>query len=169
MGWKGKLVVLLALVILICGILWLGFAVYARYQDNDYRIDMAAAFNAALLVNGDQTYTDPERAVICTYEGQRYVVLPDNYKAVVSLLRKDNAMPLFRRVGKDAPISIAICDSARMQIEPDRDSVDGALIAFITTGGKRYTMHVHGGNIWKQIVEYTTAGPIRSRNLPLGG
>ena len=109
MGWKLKTVVILALGIFVAGCLWLGYMVYARYQGNDYLMQMPAAFNAALLVNGDETYTEPDKAVICAYEGQRYVILPDNYKAIVSLLRKDSAMPLFRRVGDDAPLTI-VCD-----------------------------------------------------------
>ena len=76
-------------------------------------------------------------------------------------------MPVFRRIRGDAPLSICICDGARLLIEPDRDSVDGALISFTTDAGKRYTMHVRGGNIWKQIVEYATVGHSQRQNLPL--
>ncbi len=167
MSWKLKAIVCLVLGVLLAYCAWLGYLVYARYQGNAYILQTAASFNAAALLNGEETYTEPDRAVISSYEGQRYVILPDNYRAIVSLLRKDSAMPMFRRVGKDAPLSITICDSARIQIEPDRGSVDGALVLFTSDTGKRFTMHVHGGNIWKQILEYTTTGHSGYRNLPL--
>ena len=167
MGWRLKLVAILALMILVGGCAWLSYAVYARYQGNDYNVALAASFNAAALVNGEETYSSSDSAVISAYEGKRYVVLPDNYKAIVSLLRKDNAMPMFRRVGKDAPLSIAICDSAALRIEPDGNGDDEALIEFTDDAGKRYTMHVRGGNIWKQIVEYATVGHGEHRNIAL--
>ena len=167
MGWKLKTVVFLTLGLFMAGCLWLGYVVYARYQGNGYIVHVATSFNAAALVNGEETYTEPDRAVISAFEGRRYVVLPENYKPLVSLLRKDSAMPMFRRVGQDAPLTIAVCGSAQLRIEPDRDSVDGALIAFTDESGKRFTVHVRGGNIWKQIVEYATVGHGQYRNLPL--
>ena len=167
MGWKLKTVVFLTLGLFVAGCLWVGYVVYARYQGNEYVLQVAASFNAAALVNGEETYTDPDKAVISTYEGRQYVILPDNYRALISLLRKDSAMPLFRRVGRNAPLTIDICDGARLRIQPDRDSVDGALIAFTADSGKRFTMHVHGGNIWKQIVKYATEGRTQYPNLPL--
>ena len=72
-----------------------------------------------------------------------------------------------RRVGGDAPLEITVCGAARLLIEPDADSVDGALIAFTADSGRRFTMHVRGGNIWKQLVEYATVGHGERLNLPL--
>lgn len=167
MGWKGRTVLALAIAIFVAGCLFLGYMVRARYQANEYRVRVAAAFNAAMLVNGDETYTDPQRAVIATSEGRRYVVVPENYKALVTLLRKENAMPLFRRVGKDAPLTIDICDSARLRLRPDDNGQDGALVEFTTDAGKRFIMHVRGGNIWKQITEYATVGHGENRNLEI--
>ena len=167
MGWKTKTLIILALLMALAGGAWMGFSIRARYQGNDYVMQMTTAFNAAALVNGDETYTDEGRAVISAYEGRRYVVIPENYKAVVSLLRKDYVMSMFRRVSKDAPLQITVCDGARLQIEPDPDSVDGALIAFTADSGRRFTMHVRGGNIWKQLVEYATVGHGERLNLPL--
>lgn len=167
MGWKMKTIVFLAVAMFLIGCVWLGYVVYARSQGNEYAVQVAASFNAAALVNGDETYVEPDRAVICTYEGKRYVILPDNYKAVVSLLRKDYVMPMFRRVGKDAPLLITICGGAQLRIEPDKNSDDGALISFTADNGKHFTMHVRGGNIWKQLLEYTTVGHSDRRNLQL--
>ena len=167
MGWKLRILAFLAFGMFLVGCVWIGYVVVARYQGNGYLMEMTASFNAAALVNGEETYTEPDKAVISTYEGQRYVILPDNYKAIVSLLRKDHAMPLLRRVGKDAPLSISICDGAQLRIEPDRDSVDGALISFVADSGKHFTMHVRGGNIWKQLIEYATVGHGEKKNLPL--
>lgn len=165
MSWKLKIVVFLALGFLVAGILGFGYVVYARYQGNEYALQLAAAFNAASLLNGEQTYTEPDRAAIGAYEGKRYVILPENYKAIVSLLRKEHAMPPFRRVGEEAPLSITICDSTRLLIEPD--GVDAALVCLTTDAGERFTMHVRGGNIWKQILTYATAGHSEDRNIPL--
>ncbi len=167
MGWKLRILVIIVLAFFIFGCGWLGYAVYARYQGNEYLIQVAASFNAASLVNGEETYTETDRAVISAYEGRRYVILPENYKAIVSLLRKDHVMALFRRVGKDAPLSITVCDSARLWIEPDEGSVDGALVCFENDAGRRFTMHVRGGNIWKQLIEYTTTGHSENQNLRL--
>ena len=167
MGWKFKIVVIFVVVIFLGCCAWMGYVVYARHQANDYIVDVAASFNAASLVNGDETYTDPDRAVICTYEGRQYVIIPENYKAIISLLRKECVAPVFRRVGKDAPLVISICNSAELRIEPDADSVDGALISYTADSGRRYTMHVRGGNIWLQILEYTTTGHSERKNLPL--
>ena len=165
MTWRLKTVVLLVLVIFVTTCLWLGYAVHARYQGNEYVMELGIAFNAAALLNGEETYTDPDRAVVSAYEGQQYVILPENYKALVSLLRKDHAMPLFRRVGKDAPLAITICDCTTIQAEPDGE--DGALVCLVTDAGKRFTMHVRGGNIWKQLVEYATAGHGERLNIAL--
>lgn len=167
MGWRMKTVVIFAVVLFVATTAWLGFVVYARYQSNDYSVQVAAAFNAALLVNGEETFTDPDRAVISGFQGRRYVIVPENYKAIVSLLRKDCAMPPFKRAGKDAPLTITVCDSATISIRPDGDGVDAALIDFTAGDGKRYAMHVRGGNIWKQFVEYATAGHGQNKNLPL--
>lgn len=165
MSWRLKTVVLLALAAFLATCLWLGYAVHARHQGNEYVMQLGVAFNATALLNGEETYTDPERAIISAYEGRRYVILPENYKALVSLLRKDHAMPLFRRVGKDAPLAITICDCTTIQAEPDGE--DGALVCLVTDAGKRFTMHVRGGNIWKQILEYATVGHSENQNIPL--
>ena len=165
MTWRLKTVVLLVLVIFVTTCLWLGYAVHARYQGNEYVMELGIAFNAAALLNGEETYTDPDRAVVSAYEGQQYVILPENYKALVFLLRKDHAMPLFRRVREDAPLSITICDCTALRVEPESD--DGALVSLTTDAGKRFTMHVRGGNIWKQILEYATIGHSENRNLAL--
>ena len=166
MGWKSKTVVFLTLAVFVATCLWLGYAVYARYQGNEYVLQLAAAFNAASLLNGQETYTDPDRAAISTHEGQQYVILPENYKALSFLLRKDHAMPLFDRVKADAPLSIAICDCTRIRVGPDGE--DGALVSLVTDGGRAFTMHVRGGNIWKQILEYATTGHMENRNIALG-
>ena len=167
MGWKLKTGAFLAFVMFMIGCAWLGFSVYARYQGNEYLIQVTAAFNAAALVNGEETYTDADRSVISTCEGQSYVILPDNYKAIVSLLRKDHVMSPFRRVRADAPLSIVICGDSRLRIEPDRDSTDGALICLTTDAGRSFTMHVRGGNIWGQILQYATIGYSNRLNLPI--
>ena len=135
----------------------------------NHRLDLydAEKYVTTFLWNGEETYTDPDRAVISSYQGQRYVIIPENYKAIVSLLRKDCAMPLFSRVGKDAPLSIAICASDTIDIEPCGNGVDEALIRFVNGSGKRFAMHVRGGNIWKQLVEYATTGHSERKNLPI--
>lgn len=165
MSWRLKTVVILTLCIFVATCAWMGYVVYARYQGNEYVMRLGTAFNAAALVNGEETYTDPDRAVISACDGRRYVIPPENYKAVSFLLRKDHVMPPFRRVGEDAPLSITICDSAILRVQPDGD--DGALVSMTTDAGKRLTMHVRGGNIWKQILEYATVGHASSPNIPL--
>ena len=167
MSWRLRIAVIFVVVFLLATCLWLGYFIRARYQGNEYLVRLTASFNAAALLNGEETYTDPDRAVISAYEGRRYVVLPENYKPLVSLLRKDHAMPPLRRVGRDAPLTIDICGSARLCVEPDGE--DGALVRFTDEAGRRFTMHVRGGNIWKQIIEYATVGHGENQNLPAAG
>ena len=149
--------------------LWFGdkvkYSIKLLYKGNEYTLQLTAAFNAAALLNGEETYTEPDKAVISACDGQRYVILPENYKALVTLLRKDHAMPPFRRVGQDAPLSITICGCTTLRVAPEDD--DNALVSLTTDTGKRFTMHVRGGNIWKQILEYATVGHSENRNLAL--
>jgi len=164
-GWKSKAVVVFTLVFLVAGLMWLGYAVYARYQGNEYVLQLTAAFNAASLVNGEETFTEPDKAAISSYDGRQYVILPENYKAIVSLLHRDNVMPMLRRVRADAPLSICICESTRLYVEPETE--DSAWVGLVDESGKRFTMHIHGGNIWKQIIEYATTGHSENKNIVL--
>ena len=166
MSWKGKLLIGIAAAILLTAIFFMIYVVRAKYRSNEYILQLGAAFNAAILVNGDETLTDPEYAVISEYDGKKYLIVPENYKALNTLLRKDAVMPIFGNSLKDAPLSIRICDTALVRIRPNKHSVDGASIYF-DTGTQHFYMHVKGGNIWTQILSWATKGSTHYDNIPL--
>ena len=50
MGWKLRAAVIFVVGFLIAGCLWFGYVVHARYQGNEYVVQLTAAFNAVLAV-----------------------------------------------------------------------------------------------------------------------
>lgn len=164
--WGGRILITASLLLLAFGIFFLVYIIRAKYASNNYILRLGASFNAASLVNGAETFTEPEKAVITEYNGSRYVVLPENYKALNMLLRKDCASPLFPGSFADAPLTISICSDTLLRIRPDRGSVDGAVVSF-ETEGHRYVMHIRGGNIWTQLLTYATEGDRRNPNILL--
>ena len=109
MKWYTKLLVLLAIGTLIFVIGGMTYVVKAKYSMNDYAVQLGAAFNAANIVNATETHTDAQQAVIASHNGQQSVIVPENYKALSSYLRRDHAMPLIGRVQKETALHISIC------------------------------------------------------------
>lgn len=163
MKWYLKLLIFAALTTLIAYMGSMVYLVAAKYEMNDYVVDMGLAFNAATMVNATQTHTDPENAVIAEYEGQSAVIVPENYKALQSYLRRDHAMPLLGFIDRDKALHIAICDTTHLYIRGDKDG-QGALIRFEGSRGK-YTMHVTGGDLWDKILTISLSGTSKNPNL----
>ncbi len=165
MKWYTKLMILIALATLVFFIASMVYLVNAKYQMNEYNVQLGAAFNAATYVNAQETYTDEENAVIATYQGRSSVIVPENYKALQSYLRRDYAMPPFGRINTEEALHISICNASHLYIVGDKDG-QGALIRF-ETAGKSFLMHVASGDLWDKIVQISLDGRHDTPNLPL--
>lgn len=165
MKWYWKLMVLIAAGTLLFVIVGMIYVVHAKYKMNDYVVQLGAAFNAATIVNAEETYTDEANAVIAQYQDQRAVIVPENYKALQSYLRRDYAMPPFSRVSKEKALHISFCGHSHLYIEPDRDA-QGATLHF-ESGDETFRMHVTGSDLWERILELCISGRNKYPNLPL--
>ena len=166
MKWYTKLFVLIAVATLLFVIGGMIYLVNAKYQMNDYTVQLGLSFNAATYVNATETFTDEENAVIAEYEGRRSVIVPENYKGLQSYLRRDHAMPFLAFVNKDNALHISICSQSHLYIVGDKDG-QGALIRF-ETNGEKYTMHVTGGDLWQKILDISLDGSYKAENILLG-
>lgn len=165
MKWYTKLLILLAIGTLLFCIVGMSYVVKAKYQMNEYTVQLGAAFNAATLVNANETFTDAQNAVITHYNGEETVLVPENYKALLSYLRRDHAMPFLSTINKEEALHISICGKSHLYIRGDKDG-QGALIHF-DTAGNTYRMHVTGGDLWDKILTLSTNGSNKFPNIPL--
>lgn len=165
MKWYTKLLVAFGVGTLIFVIVGFAYVVRAKYSMNEYAVQIGAAFNAATIVNAAQTHTDEEQAVIAAYDGRTSVIVPENYKALQSYLRRDHAMPFWARVDESKALHVSICGQSHLYIEGDRDG-QGAMIRF-ESAGKSFLMHVRGGDLWDKIVQVCLEGTSKFPNLPL--
>ena len=153
---------LAALLLLIGGMI---YVVRAKYALNDYTMQTAMQFNAAMMVNAEETYTDGARAVIAEYAGARMVIAPENYRALLSCLTRQAAMPLYARVDEETAMHIAICGSTDVYIGPDADG-EGFTVDWRSPEG-RFVMHAAGGNHWERLVTLCMEGSQKAQNIPL--
>jgi len=167
MKWYLKALILIAAATLIFYIGSMIYLVVAKYEMNDYVMEIGAAFNAATIVNATETHTDPENAIIAEYDGQTAVIVPENYKALQTYLRRDHAMPLFGFVNRNRALHIAICNESHLYIQSDRDG-QGALIRF-ESSDETYTMHVTGGDLWDKILTISLDGTYKYPNRAAPG
>lgn len=165
MKWYTKLLVALGVGTLIFVIVGFVYIVRAKYSMNEYAVQVGAAFNAATIVNATETHTDEQQAVIATYNGKSSVIVPENYKALQSYLRRDHAMPFWAHVNESKALHVSICGRSHLYIVGDKDG-QGAMIRF-ETAGKTFTMHVRGGDLWDKIVKVCMDGTSKNANLPL--
>ena len=165
MKWYTKLLVLIAIATLLFVIFGMGYLVNAKYKMNEYSVQLGAAFNAATYVNATETHTDAENAVIANYQGRSSVIVPENYKALQSYLRRDYAMPPFGKVKEEGALHISICGESHLYIQGDKDG-QGALLR-LDTDGKSFLMHVTGGDLWEKILKIALEGRNDYPNIPL--
>lgn len=163
--WYVKLFIFIAVAALTFAIAGMGYVVRAKYAMNDYVIHLGAAFNAATLVNAATTHTDEGSAVIAEYQGQRAVIVLENYKALQSYLRRDYAMPPFARIDRDEALHVSICGASHLYIISDKDG-QGATLEF-ESAGERFVMHVSGGDLWQKIIDICLKGFGKNANIPL--
>lgn len=165
MKWVWKAVIWIAVLTLVFVIAGFGYVIKAKFTMNEYVLQLGAAFNAATIVNAEVTHTDEDQAVIASYEGRRAVIVPENYKALQSYLRRDYAMPLYARVDREKALHVSICAQSHLYIVSDPDG-QGATI-LMESAGDTYTMHVTGGDLWDKIEEICLEGRSKYPNIPL--
>lgn len=165
MKWYLKLIIFLAIATLVAYIGSMVYLVTAKYKMNDYTLELGATFNAATMVNASTTHTDAASAVIARYKDQSAVVVPENYPALTSYLRREHAMPLFAFVNKDKALHIAVCDESHFYIVGDK-SGDGATVRLESAHGT-YTMHITGSDVYEKILDLCLKGSQKYPNLPV--
>ena len=165
MKWYTKALVFIAIATLLFVIFGMIYLVNAKYQMNEYAVQLGTAFNAATYVNATETHMEQENAVIATYQEQSSIIVPENYKALQSYLRRDHAMPPMGRVDREKALHIAICGKSHLYITGDADG-QGALIQFETVG-RKFLMHVSGGDLWEKILQIALEGRTSAPNLTM--
>ena len=163
MKWYIKALIVAALTTLIVYICGMVYVVKAKYAMNDYVLHLGAALNAATIVNATETYTDPERAVIAEYQGESAVIVPENYKALQSYLRRDHAMPPIAFIDREKALHISICETSHLYIQSDKDG-QGALVR-LESADEKYTMHVTGGDLFDKILTVSLRGTNNHPNI----
>ena len=148
-----RVFVAITLLLLIAGIGFLVFFIHARMTATEYLFQVDAVLSAASVVNQDQPLTDSDKAVISEYEGQRYVIVPGNYLALSSYLRKDASMPLFLNIDREKALKITVCDESVFYLVPEQDSGDVVLIR-LEAGNRVFQMRTDGGNQWSSLLRF---------------
>ena len=141
------------------------YVVKAKYALNDYTMQVGLGFNAAMLVNAQETLTDEDSAVIAEYEGRRMVIAPENYRAVQSCLLRQAAMPPFGRVKREGALYISLCGEAEIYVQPDDDG-EGFTAEWVS-GDDRFVMHAAGGNHWQRLLDLCMKGTTKTPNIEL--
>lgn len=155
-------VALFSLALLISGMI---YVVYAKYQLNDYNTELSMAFNAAMLVNAQTTYTDAEHAVIASYGDARVLVAPENYRFVQNYFKRQAvAIPISLRAFEDALV-LTFCGESALFAVPDAD-LQGATVRF-QSSNKHYTMHVSSPDLWEKMLDACLTGTNQVPNIAL--
>lgn len=165
MKWYWKLLLTVCALTMALYIAGMIYAVRAKLAMNDYIIQLSMAFNAATMVNAKETYTDPDRAIIAEYGGERCVVVPENYRQLSGYLTWNHAMPPFGSVDEEEALHVSICGGSDLYIEGDEDG-QGAMVLF-ESAGKRFTMHIASVDLWDKILKACMEGSYKAENIPL--
>jgi hypothetical protein len=162
-----KVLIIIVILVILTGAGFLVFSVYSRLINTEYQFQVDAVLSAAAIANEeDPLTTDPSKCVIAEYEGKRTVIVPGNYTALSSWLRKDSAATLFSGPDKSKALKVTVCDEAVFYISPAKDSVDIAMIE-LTTMGRTFRIHTKGGNQWTSLLACCTKGTYHDDNIPL--
>ncbi len=168
MRWSWpRFFIILTVLLLIIGIAAMIFLVHSRKVTDEYKFQVEYIFLLASVANEETLTTDPALSVITSWEGKEWAVSPMNYKALLSYLRRDAAMPLLMpRIDPDHCLTIRCCDEAVFRVVPENDSGNSILVE-LSTDNQVFRMRASGGLLWKGLLEYGTEGPLRERNLLL--
>ena len=162
-----RILIVGTVLLLVFGIVFLIWSIHSRLKGSEYQFQVDAVLAAASIANEENPLTtDPDKAVIAEYDGCRAVVVPGNYMALSSYLRKDAASMLFLSMDRDKALKLTICNEAVLYIAPQDDSGDVVLIEF-STMGQRFRMRTDGGNQWKNLLACCMQGTYHDENIPL--
>lgn len=162
-----RILIIFTVVLLVFGIGFLIFSVDARLKGTEYQFQVDAVLSAASIANeADPLTTDPALSVIAEYEGRKTVVVPGNYMALSSYLRKDAASMLFFSMDREKALKLTVCDIATFLIAPQNDSGDVVLVELVTKD-QTFHMRTDGGNQWKALLDCCMKGTYHDDNIPL--
>ena len=151
---------------LVAGIAFLAFCIHSRNTLNEYLFQTEAILASAQVANGGETTADPEKAILSDYEGKRYVIAPENYRALLSYLRKGAGAALHVPIDPENTLKLTVCGEAIFEIAPEKGNVDVVLIR-LTSRGKTFQIRTTGGNQWTSLLACCTKGTYRGENLLL--
>lgn len=161
-----RILLIITVLLLVFGIAFLIFSVHARLTLSEYQFQVDAVLSAAAVANQEEPLTEPDKAVLSEYGGQRTVIVPGNYKALSYYLRKDAAMIPFLHVDQENALKITVCNEAVFYLVPDKNSNDIVLIQ-LETGGNTFRIRTDGGNQWTSLLSVCTGGTYHDSNIPL--
>ena len=128
---------------------------------------LSAILSAASIANGeDPLTTDPALSVTAEYEGRKSVVVPGNYLALSSYLKKDAASMLFSSVSRENALKLTVCDIATLYLAPRNGSEDVVLVDLITKD-QTFHMRTDGGNQWQAVLNCCMTGTYHDGNIPV--
>ena len=160
-----KILIILVILFLVGGIAFMIFSVHSRLQGTEYQFQIDAILTAASIANEeDPATTDPEKAVIAEYDGRKTVVVPGNYLALSSYLKKDSASMLFLSIDREKALKLTICGEAVIYAVPEKNNEDVVLLE-LTTMGQTFRMRTDGGNQWAKLLECCMKGTYHDENI----
>lgn len=165
MKWWTKAILILAIAVLVGSVCAMVWVLRAKASINEYILRSTAAFNAAMLTNAEETYTEPDKAVIARYEGQRAVVAPENYKAVLYYLKGNAAPPLFRHADPDHALILTVCDETVFTVSFAPDGESGVLE--MRSGGKSITMRISNFGLKDRLLACALTGTSAADSIQL--
>lgn len=162
-----RILVIFTIVVLVLGIGFLVLSIYSRTSGTEYQFQVDAILTAASIANEeDPLTTDPDKSVIAEYAGQKAVVVPGNYLALSSYLRKGAASMVFFSINRENALKLTVCNEAVFYIAPQGNSTDVVYVE-LSTMGQSFHMRTHGGNQWKNLVDCCMKGTYHDDNIPL--
>lgn len=164
MKWYAKLIIAFSLLVLLAVILGMVYVVGAKNALNEYILRNGNAFNAAMLINGEETFTDPERAVIAEYEGTRAVVVPENYRALTYYLKENAARPIFARLRREGALTLTVCGGTVFTVAFDEDGETAT--CELAGGGRPLLMRLRGIALRDRLLSTALEGTTAAKNLP---
>lgn len=161
------ILIILTVLLLVLGIAFLIWSVHSRLKGTEYQFQVEAILSAASIANGeDPLTTDPDKAVIAEYDGRKTVVVPGNYLALSSYLRKDAASMLFFSMDRENAMKLTVCNEAVLYLAPDRSNTDVVFVE-LTTMGQDFRIRTDGGNQWLNLLACCMKGTYHDSNIPL--
>ncbi len=162
-----RILVIFTIALLVFGIAFLIFSIHSRLKGTEYQFQVDAVLTAASIANEEDPLTvDPSLSVTAEYEGRKAVVVPGNYMALSSYLRKDAASMLFFSMDREKALKLTVCDIATIYIAPQNESGDVVLIELVTKN-QVYHMRADGGNQWDNLLACCMKGTYHDDNISL--